>query len=98
MKKPRIQPLLTQWLLLALLWSASRELHAQDSRPYSLTECVRLALENNRKVQNSALDIRASEYRIKEVKSALLPTVDINSQYLYYLNVPSQYAPASAFG
>jgi outer membrane protein TolC len=70
--------------------------HAQ--KPFSLNECIKTALENNEQMKNSQLDVLAAEYRIKEVKSALMPTVDINGQYQYYTSVPSQYAPASAFG
>jgi outer membrane protein len=64
----------------------------------SLDDCIRLALSNNEQVNNSALDITSSAYRTREVKSALLPTVNLTSQYLYYTEVPSQYAPATAFG
>lgn len=64
----------------------------------SLEECISLALNNNAYAQNSALDMQAADYRIREIKSALLPSVDMTGQYMYYRDVPAQYAPASAFG
>ena len=72
--------------------------HVAGAQTYSLQDCIRAALTNNQQLMNSKLDMSAAEYRIKEVKSALLPTIDINGQLLYYNDVPSQYAPASAFG
>src|SRR5688572_23686553 len=64
----------------------------------SLDECIRIALANNEQIKNSMLDVQASDFQVKEAKGALLPKIDVNGQYLYYLDVPSQYAPASAFG
>jgi outer membrane protein len=64
----------------------------------SLDECIRIALANNEQIKNSMLDVQASDYQVKEAKGALLPKIDVNGQYMYYLDVPSQYAPASAFG
>lgn len=68
------------------------------AQTYSLEACIRAALENNEQLKNSRLDVASASYRIKEVKSALMPTIDINGQMMYYKDLPSQYAPASAFG
>jgi outer membrane protein TolC len=64
----------------------------------SLEDCIDAALKNNQQLKNSQLDINASVFRVKELKSALLPTVDLAGQSLYYKDLPAQYAPASAFG
>lgn len=64
----------------------------------SLDEAIKVTLRENDQMKNSLLNIEASEYQVKQAKGALLPKVDINGQYLYYMDVPSQYAPASAFG
>jgi outer membrane protein len=68
------------------------------AQPLSLDDCIRLAVQNNVQVQNGRLDIKSTEYRIKELKSDLLPTGEANGQYMYYSKLPVQYAPASAFG
>jgi outer membrane protein TolC len=65
---------------------------------YTLDDCIRIALENNQQFKNSQLDATAADYMIKEVKSELLPTINLGGQYQYYQDMPSQYAPASAFG
>lgn len=68
------------------------------SQQRSLDECIRLALNNNEQVKNGQLDVTSSSYQIKEAKSALLPQVNLSGQYLYYMDIPAQYAPASTFG
>jgi outer membrane protein len=69
-----------------------------SAQTYTLQDCIRAALANNQQLMNSKLDMSAAEYRIKEVKSALLPTIDITGQLLYYNDLPAQYAPSSALG
>ncbi|HEY9005412.1 TolC family protein [Ohtaekwangia sp.] len=64
----------------------------------SLDECIRISLENNLSVKNSKLDIESTDHKVSEARSGLLPTVDVNGQYQYYLNVPSQFIPAATFG
>ncbi|HEY9045858.1 MAG TPA: TolC family protein [Ohtaekwangia sp.] len=64
----------------------------------SLEECIRISLENNLSVKNSKLDIESTEHQVSEARSGLLPTVDLNGQYQYYLNMPSQFIPAATFG
>ncbi len=64
----------------------------------SLEECIRISLENNINVRNRKLDIQSTEHQVSEARGGLLPTVDINGQYLYYLDVPSQFIPAATFG
>lgn len=83
---------LTYLMIIILL---SKEAVAQT---YSLEECIKVALENNQQLKNSRLDIESASYRIKEVKSALLPTIDVTGQLRYYQDLPEQYAPAAAFG
>ena len=72
--------------------------NAALSQQLSLEECIQLAFQNNPQIKNGQLDVQSTDYKIKELKSALLPTMDANAQYLYYTKLPVQYAPASAFG
>ena len=83
-------------IAIVLIGFASSTARAQQA--YSLDECIKRALENNEQVKNSLLSVKSSEYQIKEAKGALMPKLDVSGQYLYYMEVPSQYAPASAFG
>lgn len=82
-------------LCVIVLMAAS---HVASAQTYSLADAISAALANNQQLQNSKLDMSAADYRIKEIKSALLPTIDITGQFLYYNDLPAQYAPSSAFG
>ena len=68
------------------------------AQSFKLEDAIRTALINNQQLTNSRLDMRSAEYRIKEIKSALLPTIDLTGQLLYYNDLPAQYVPSSAFG
>jgi len=86
---------LTKAMLLSAIIVGTVEVSAQQ---FSLEDCLRTAQENNQQLRNSQLDVTASDHMIKEVKSELLPTINIAGQFQYYKDIPSQYAPASAFG
>jgi outer membrane protein len=86
---------LTTQLIFCAALLLTNYMHAQT---YSLKDCISIALENNQSAINSRLDIEASAYRIKEVKSALMANVNLTAQSLYYRELPAQYAPASSFG
>ncbi len=92
------QKQLKQYVMLAIGCLLSYGTYSQSPSLYSLEESIQIALDQNQQVSNSQLDIQSAEYSIKEVKSALMPTIDIHSQYQYYMKLPAQYAPASAFG
>lgn len=83
----------------ALFFTTTMALDTSASaQTYSLEECIAIALEQNSQMTNRALEVRSAGFKTAEIKGALLPKVDINNQYLYYLELPSQYAPSSAFG
>ena len=63
----------------------------------SVDECIRLALENNLTVSNSAYDQQLYKEQIKETKSGALPRLDVNGQYNIYLEIPTTVIPNSAF-
>ena len=71
-------------LFVSLLVSVPLGLSAQQ---LTLAECVDRALTNNQNVKNAALAVTSTEYEIRETKSALLPTIDLNGQYQYYFEV-----------
>lgn len=71
---------------------------AAAGQTYSLNDCIRTALDQNEHLKNSRLEVVATTYNIREVKSALLPNGELRCQYLYYNELPAQYAAASNFG
>lgn len=95
LRSRNIRPNPVRHLCLVLFVAICQSVSAQT---YTLEECIRAALSNNQQLTNSRLDMSAADYRIKEIKSALLPTIDLTGQLLYYNDLPAQYAPSSAFG
>ncbi|MEZ4810480.1 MAG: TolC family protein [Allomuricauda sp.] len=65
---------------------------------YSLQDVVQIVLKNNKEIVNGMLDVSATDYKIKEVKSALLPNAEFNGKSMYYKDLPAQYVPSSTFG
>lgn len=89
---------MTKLVSLFFLITASLVATKVGAQTVTLQECIRLALAQNQQLLNAELDILSADAKVKEAKSALLPTVDVVGQSLYYKDLPSQYAPASAFG
>jgi outer membrane protein len=83
------------WFVATLL---TFQVSAQNETLFSLERCIELAIANNEIMRNSKLDVQASEYKIKEAESGLLPTINVNNQLLYYSQLPGQYVPANSFG
>lgn len=79
-----------------LLMASPISLKAQKT--YSLDECIRLSLKNNLQVKNGQLDLQSVDSRIRQAKSGLLPSVDMNGSYQYYLTMPKMLVPAEFFG
>ncbi len=67
-------------------------------RVMTLEEVLRYAVEHNPNLQKVALNEKANEYRIKEVKSAALPQVSINGQFVDNYSIAQQVLPGEFFG
>ena len=85
------------WVLL-LTCLVSLLAYKAAAQSYSLEEAVQYAQENNKQVINDQLSSTAAMCKVGEARGALLPRLDLQNQYLYYMTVPEQYAPASNFG
>lgn len=59
-----------------LLWQTTITLHAQEQ--YSLEDCKRIALENNKKIKASNYEIEASQALHKSVSANALPKLEGN--------------------
>ena len=73
-------------------------LSAQTSLQVSLVEAQKYAVENSFRVQNAQLDASAANSRIKELTSIGLPQVSGSATYQNFIDIPTQVAPADAFG
>lgn len=71
---------------------------SSQAQQLSLGQLVDLAMKNNYNIQASVLDEAKTNAKIDEVKSNLLPTVNVSGDYKRYFKIPGQVVPASAFG
>ncbi len=84
-----------------LLWSVFIGIiNAQPApiRPISLSDCLRLSLDNSAQVRKAQLDRQGIEKRLQEGRSAALPQINagVNMDYLPVL--PTQLIPGELFG
>lgn len=64
----------------------------------SLEEAKNYALEHAYSVQYAEMDVRVAEREIKEIRAIGLPQVQASVDYNNYIDIPTQVAPADAFG
>jgi outer membrane protein TolC len=89
---------LIRHILLGLLVSVSAGQYLQAQvRQLTLDNAVTLALEKNRDLQISGLEISKSAQRLREARGFALPTVEATGQYLHFLQrqvtfLPGQFA------
>ncbi len=69
-----------------------------QAQTLSLQQCIDSALVHNKNLEINKNNIRISEERHKEVVSNLIPKVNINSDYKYYIEQPTQLVPMSMLG
>jgi len=83
--------------LLAMLFAVV-SLEAQSSEVMTLDRLLEQAFQQNPNIQNAQLGTLRPEHQRAEVRANLLPQVNASGSYQYYLEVPRQMVPASAFG
>ena len=84
-----------RWLLPLMLITASFTGYAQT---WSLQQCVDTAQLYNKTLQISRNNMEISGERQKEAKANLMPKVSLNADYKYFVDLPYQFMPQSAFG
>jgi len=80
---------------LALAMLMTLRVQAQQQ---TLEQLIALAMKNNYNIQSSQLDEAKTNAKIDEVRSNLLPSVNVTGDYKRYFKIPGQVVPASAFG
>ncbi|WPP52596.1 TolC family protein [Catalinimonas niigatensis] len=83
-------------LISLILTFLSLPLWAQS--PYVLNELLDKALKENLNIKIRYQGQDLFDEQVKEVKNNFLPTIDLNGTHQYYFDIPTQVAPASAFG
>ncbi|MBO9612038.1 MAG: TolC family protein [Dyadobacter sp.] len=69
-----------------------------QAQQYDLNQLLDLAMKNDFSVQAARLDEAKTNAKIDEVRSALLPSLNVSGDYKRYFKIPGQVVPASAFG
>ena len=64
----------------------------------SLEQCVQLAIENNINVEKARIDKEKSENKVSEVRSALLPKINVTGNYQDYIELPTTILPGDMMG
>lgn len=74
-------------MLIFLIVLTFSNLQAQEIHSVSLSEAVKLAKENNKKILRSQLETTLSEQNIKERKELRLPDIELNGVYSRITNI-----------
>jgi outer membrane protein TolC len=69
-----------------------------QAQQYDLNQLLDLAMKNDFSVQAARLDEAKTNAKIDEVRSGLLPSLNVSGDYKRYFKIPGQVVPASAFG
>jgi outer membrane protein TolC len=69
-----------------------------QAQQYDLNQLLDLAMKNDFTVQAARLDEAKTNAKIDEVRSGLLPSLNVSGDYKRYFKIPGQVVPASAFG
>ena len=65
---------------------------------WTLQQCIDTAQVNNKNLQISRNNIELGTKRQQEAKANLIPKVNLNADYKYFMDLPYQLMPQSAFG
>lgn len=85
-------------ILLVLLLSNTLFSFGQERIALSLEECVKIGIEKNINVEKARLNKRKDEYKISEVKSALLPSITGSGQMIDNIQLPYTILPGDLIG
>lgn len=84
-------------LLFALLSLFSLPGVQAQTTPLTLQQCIDQALNNNRNIQSATYDLQRTREQVRETAAGLLPQVNLNGSYQYYLKMPVSLIPMSLF-
>ena len=69
-----------------------------QTNSFNLQQCIDYAYKNQVNVKNASIDKEIARYKIKETTGIGLPQIKSVSTYNYFIDVPTQVIPRSAFG
>ncbi len=72
--------------------------HSGQAQTWTLQQCIDTALVHNKNLQMSKNNTELVSERQREAKANLLPKANLNADYKYFIDLPYQLMPQSAFG
>ncbi len=69
-----------------------------QAQVWSLQQCMDSAQQKNRSLLIARNNMEIGQQKVQEAKANLIPKLVINGDYRYYINLPYQFMPQSAFG
>ena len=69
-----------------------------SGQTWSMQQCIDSALANNSKIKISMNAMELADLKYREVKSNLIPKINVNGDYKYMIDLPYQLMPLSIFG
>ena len=80
-----------KYLMMFILLGSIIEGSAQDKKPIiklSISEAQDFALQNNREIQSSRIDIRSADKKVWETVASGLPQFSLTANYLHQFKIP----------
>ncbi|MBN2634671.1 MAG: TolC family protein [Prolixibacteraceae bacterium] len=69
-----------------------------DAQVWSLEQCIDTAQVYNKNLKIGRNDISISQQKQQEIKANLIPKINLGADYKYFIDLPYQLMPQSAFG
>jgi outer membrane protein TolC len=69
-----------------------------EAQVWSLQQCLDTAKHQNKIFLMARNNIEIGQQKVQEAKANLIPKLSINADYRYYVELPYQFMPESAFG
>lgn len=92
------KPLVYTILVFILLCFVSYAVNAQEAQKLTIKDAVSIAVEHNRDIKTSRLDIDKAQEQIRIAKSLLLPSIGVNAQAGHYFLKPVFFGLGSSSG
>lgn len=71
---------------------------ASYSQVWTLQQCLDSAQQHNKSLLIARNNIEIGQQKMEEAKANLIPKLTVNADYRYFINLPYQFMPESAFG
>jgi outer membrane protein TolC len=89
---------MTKRVLIGMLIVFCGMLPAAAQAPYTLQQCVEIALKNSLQLKADGYDLEKTKASIGQAYSGLLPSINASGSYQYQFKVPVQLVPGDLFG